>query len=130
MAPVVKLVPPPPKPKPVAAEVADLDAFAQELLTGLARTTQPYRLNAARLNLADRYEQLRRIVPKRDAGKLTATFNRYYSQMFERKLALDKVLLSKPPKPEAGLPPVTPEPEPVRQKSHAELIQEALETLY
>ncbi len=71
MAPVVKLVPQPPQPTPVPPLVADLDSFGQELVQQLSGNPQPYRLNAARLNLADRYEVLRRATPKRERSALT-----------------------------------------------------------
>lgn len=106
------------------ASVVELETMGAELLNGLGETTQPDRLNVARLNLADRYEQLRRVTRKRDAGKLTACYHRLYAELFDRKLKLDRVELTRPPKP-APAPPA-PVGEPPRRKTVAEALMEAM----
>ncbi len=112
MAPVVKLLPQPPEPKPVAPPVADLDAFGQALVQQLGTSPAPYRLNAAMLNFSLRFHQLHCVTRKRDVHALIDVYLRHGSKLYDLWLALSRVELSKPPKPAAGLPPVAAPPKP------------------
>ena len=106
----------------VPSTVAELEANAQALLDGLGETPQPYQLNLARLRLADRYEQLRRVTTKRDAVQLTAVFTRFYAQLYDRQLEAERPELASPPKPPRRSS--KQEEATVRQKTIAELLGE------
>jgi hypothetical protein len=86
------------------ATVAELEANARSLLDALGESPQPYELNLARLRLADRFEQLRRVTRKRDAGKLTAAFTELYAQLYDRLLAAERPELAPRQPPTAPMP--------------------------
>ena len=127
MAPVVKLVPRPPEPKPVPQPVADLDAFGTELLERIGTTTQPYRVYAALVNFSLRFFQLHAATPKRERPRLIGVFLRHGQAIYARWLSLQRVQMSKPPKPEAGLPPVPEEAQ--KPKTTFEVLSELYQSL-
>lgn len=129
VAPVAFLTSDPKRPAPadapVPVPVAELDAFGHELLERLGGNPQPYRLNAAILHFSLRFLELARVTPKRDAAKLAAVYARHGNALYDRWLALSRVEFSKPPKPEAGVPPAE---EPPRQPTTFELLSELYRT--
>lgn len=92
------------KAPPVPAVAAELEANAQALLDGMGESPPAYQLNLARLRLADRFEQLRRVTTKRDVAQLTAVFTRFYGQFYDRHLEAERPDLAPPQSPAVPVP--------------------------